>query len=109
MLRRGVFVSAWIYQDAKQVEKHGEAAATWSVGWYDPDRKRRCKSCGQGTEGKRNAEKLRKRIEAELLTGTYQRDHERKAWDEFREDYDCRILSGLAIRSAAEARTALRH
>ena len=63
-------MSAWVFQEQKQVEKNGDAAS-WSVGWYDPEGKRRCKSCGPGTEGKRNAEKLRKKIDAELLTGTY--------------------------------------
>jgi hypothetical protein len=29
--------SAWIYQDDKQVKKHGEDKASWYVGWIDPD------------------------------------------------------------------------
>ena len=100
-------MSAWVFQEQKQVEKNGDAAS-WSVGWYDPEGKRRCKSCGPGTEGKRNAEKLRKKIDAELLTGTY-RSNDKKTWEEFREEYDRRILTGLAIRSGDEARTALDH
>src|SRR5262249_44827397 len=104
----GIIMSAWVFQDQKQVEKNGEAAAAWSVGWYDPEGKRRCKSCGPGSEGKRNAEKLRKKIDAELLTGTY-RSNDKKTWEEFREEYDRRILAGLAIRSRDEARTALGH
>jgi hypothetical protein len=43
--------SAWIYQDDKQVKKHGAEAASWYVGWYDPEGKRRCKSCGPGERG----------------------------------------------------------
>jgi integrase len=102
-----MIMSAWVFQEQKQVEKNGDAAS-WSVGWYDPEGKRRCKSCGPGTEGKRNAEKLRKKIDAELLTGTY-RSNDKKTWEEFREEYDRRILTGLAIRSGDEARTALDH
>jgi hypothetical protein len=50
--------AAWIYQDYKQVKKHGDAAS-WYVGWLDPEGKRRCKSCGPGEQGQRNTEKLR--------------------------------------------------
>ena len=74
-----------------------------AVGWYDPEGKRRCKSCGSGSEGRRNADKVRKKIDAELLTSTYGRDHERKSWAEFREEYERRILAGLAVRSGNEA------
>jgi hypothetical protein len=63
---------AWVYQDDKQVKKRGEDEASWYVGWVDPAGKRKCKSCTGGPEGKRNAEKLRKRLEAELSTGTYE-------------------------------------
>ena len=38
----------WTFQDDKQVKKHGEAAASWYVGWFDPAGKNRCKSCGPG-------------------------------------------------------------
>ena len=58
--------SVWVYQDDKQVKKHGEAAASWYVGWIDPDGNKRGKSCGPGLEGQRNAEKRRKKREAEL-------------------------------------------
>jgi hypothetical protein len=64
--------SAWIYQDDHQVKKHGADKASHYVGWLEPDGRRRCKSCGPGLQGKRNAEKLRRKLEAELMTGTYQ-------------------------------------
>jgi hypothetical protein len=100
--------SAWIYQDDKQVKKHSADAANWYVGWIVPEGKRRCKSCGLGKRSRRNAEKLRKKTEAELLTGTYQA-HERKTWDEFIEEYARRVLAGLAPRSRESAETALAH
>jgi integrase len=86
--------SAWTYQDDKQVKKHGEAKASWYVGWIDPEGKKRCKSCGPGSAGKSAAEKLRKKTEAELLTGTYQ-SNTKKTWEEFRKEYEAKIVSGM--------------
>jgi integrase len=100
--------SAWIYQDDKQVKKHGADTASWYVGWIDPEGKKRCKSCGPGLEGHRNAEKLRKKREAELLTGTYQSEA-RKTWQEFRPDYETKVMSGLAVRTREEVKAALDH
>jgi hypothetical protein len=100
--------SAWVYQDDKQVKKRGEEAASWYVGWIDPEGKKRCKSCGPGQEGHKNAEKLRKRREAELLTGTYQ-SNARKMWANFREQYDEAVLPGLAVRTREEVKAALDH
>lgn len=88
------FVKAWVYQDDKQVKKHGADKASWYAAWIDPEGKRRCKSCGPGLEGKRNAEKLRKKVEAELLTGTYQLNS-KKTWAAFREEYEAKIVSGM--------------
>jgi integrase len=100
--------TAWTYQDDKQVKKHGEAKASWYVGWIDPEGKRRCKSCGPGSRGKKAAEKLRRKREAELLEGTYQ-SNSKKTWAEFREQYEALVLPGLAVRSRPEVRTAFDH
>jgi integrase len=100
--------SAWVYQKSEQVQKHGTDKASWYVGWFEPDGTRKGKSCGPGPHGKRNAEKLRRKIEAELMTGTYQM-HTTKLWDDFRAEYELRVLSGLAARSKDEALTALAH
>jgi hypothetical protein len=86
-------MAVWVFQDPKQVSKHGAEAAAWSVGWYDPEGNRRCKACGPGTVGKRNAEKVAKKIEAELLTGTYQ-SNEKKTWADFRQEYQTRVMDG---------------
>jgi integrase len=100
--------SAWIYQDDKQVKKRGADAASWYVGWIDPEGKRRCQSCGPGPEGHRNVEKLRKKREAELITGTYQ-SRERATWAEFRAEYEEKVMPKLAARSRPEVRTSLDH
>jgi integrase len=103
-----VMASAWLYQDDKQVKKYGAEKASWYVGWIDPEGKRRCKSCGPGERGKRNAEKLRKKREAELITGTYQ-DNSSKVWEDFRKEYEERILGGLSVRTREEVVAALGH
>src|SRR6516164_7510900 len=100
--------AAWIYQDDKQVKKHGSDQASWYVGWINPEGKRRCKSCGPGEQGQRNAEKLRRKIEAQLLTGTYE-SKSRATWQEFRQEYDAKILSGLSARTKEEVVAALSH
>jgi hypothetical protein len=74
---------AWIFQDSKQVKKHGAEIASWSVGWIDPDGKRCCTSCGPGSKGKTLAQRLRDKRHAELITGTYQKTN-KNTWEEFR-------------------------
>ena len=101
-------MKAWIYQDSHQVEKRGADKASWYVGYLDPDGKRRCKSCGAGPDGQRNAQKFKKKVEAELLTGTYQ-SNAKKTWKEFRQDYESSILDGLARRTKEETITCLKH
>lgn len=98
----------WVFQDAKQVAKVGDKAASWYVGWVDPDGKRRCKSCGPGSPGKATAGKLARKINAELLTDTYG-DKSSCTWAEFREEYDRTILPGLAERTREEVTVALDH
>jgi len=66
------------------------------------------KSCGAGFHGQKNAERLRRKVEAELMTGTY-RMNVKKVWKEFRTEYERRVLDGLAPRSRDEARTSLNH
>jgi integrase len=101
-------MKAWVYQDDKQVKKHGAEAASWYVGWIDPEGKRRCKSCGPGPKGKAAAEKLKDKRHAELVTGTYQTNTKR-TWEEFRKDYEARILGGLAPTTRVAVKAAFDH
>src|SRR5262245_31836572 len=89
---------AWTYKRPEQVREMGEARAPWYVAWIDPDGKRCTRSCGPGTDGRRNAQKLRRKVEAELLTGTY-RQQVGRLWCEFRQEYDTKIVPGLAPRT----------
>ena len=86
----------------------GEDAAPWYVGWYDGDGHRHKESCGPGFRGKQNAEKRRRQIENELMTGTYRKDT-RKPWPDFRREYEERILPGLAPETRRTIRVALSH
>lgn len=101
-------MSAWIFQDPKQIEKHGPAKAAWMVGWYDPAGKRKSKSCGSGREGRRNADALRRKLDAELLLDTYE-DKSKATWAEFRTEYESKVIVKKAIRTRPEIRTALDH
>jgi integrase len=100
--------SAWIYQDDKQVKKHGAERASWYVGWIDPEGKRRCKSCGPGEQGLRNAEKLRRKTEAQLITGTYQGEN-KLTWADFRKEWEEKITPGLGTFNRQLTREAFNH
>ncbi len=93
---------AWLFQDYKQKKKLGEAKCPWSVGWIDPDGKRKSKRIGS----KSMAEKFRKKTEGELAAGTYQR-RSRKRWQQFRAEYKDRVLCNLKPRSRTECVNAL--
>jgi integrase len=99
---------AWIFQRGEQVEKMGADAAPWYVGWYEPDMRRRKESCGPGFRGKEKAQRLKRKIESELMTGTYQM-HTRKMWPDFRKEYSRRVLAGLAVASRLQAEISLDH
>ncbi len=86
---------AWLFQDCRQKRKLGDEKCPWSVGWIDPDGRKRSKRVGT----KSNAEKYRRKIEGELAAGTYKHDV-RKSWKDFRIEYEARI----AIRKSAQSR-----
>jgi integrase len=98
----------WIFQDPKQVQKHGTETASWYCGWIDPDGKQRCKSCGPFGRGKNNAEKLRKKLEAELLTGTYE-DRTRRTWAQFLQEYTKTVLDVMAAPTRLSTQIAIDH
>jgi integrase len=99
---------AWIFQRAEQVRDMGEEKAPYYVGWYDLDGHRHMQSCGTGFQGKKKAERLKRKIEAELLTGTYRKDT-RKQWADFRREYEERVLAGKAVATRLQAAISLDH
>jgi len=94
---------AWTYQDHRQKKKLGDKAP-WSVGWYDPDGKKRSKRIGS----KSMAEKHRRKLEGQLAAGIYQADS-RKRWDDFRREYEERIAAGMASQTRRVTLDALKH
>ncbi len=94
---------AWIFQDHRQKQKHGDKAP-WSVGWLDPDGKRRSKRIGS----KSQADKYRRKIEGELAAGLYQTTVS-KSWDEFRTEFEDKILASRKPRGRRETLNALNH
>ena len=85
---------AWVYQDVHQVEKVGKAKASYYVGWFDPEGRKRCQSCGPGAAGRNAAYKLREKRQAELLSGTYE-SNAKKTWDDFRKEFEAKIADGM--------------
>ena len=74
-------MKAWTFQDHRQKQKLG-AKAPWSVGWVDPEGKRRSKRIGL----KSSAEKYRRKVEGELAAGVYE-NKSRKSWIDFRAEF----------------------
>jgi integrase len=99
---------AWVFQKTEDVRNLGAGEAPWYVGWYEPGGNRRKKSCGAGTEGKKNAERKRRKLEAQLIEGTY-RSQAGKTWEDFRREYDQRVLAGLAPATRATSLISLDH
>ncbi|BBO32111.1 tyrosine-type recombinase/integrase [Lacipirellula parvula] len=94
---------AWLFQDSRQKSKLGDKCP-WSVGWYDPDGKKRSKRVGS----KSLAEKHQRKIEGQLAAGTYSAT-ERTTWKSFREEYDRRIVAGMPAGSREQRLVALKH
>jgi integrase len=98
----------WIFQRSDQLEKVGPDRAAWYVGWYEPDGRRKAKSCGDGVRGKDKADRLRRRLEAQLEAGVY-RSQLSKSWQDFRAEYDEKVLSLAAPQTRRLTLNAMDH
>lgn len=96
----------WIFQYPAEVKKKGPTLASWYVGWYDQNNKRRAESCGPGARGKNKAEKRRRRIQAQLDLGVHETPS-KKMWKDFRTEYESRLLPNLAPQSREQVKAAL--
>lgn len=94
---------AWLFQDHRQRRKIGDNCP-WSVGWLDPDGKRRSKRVGS----KSQAEKLRRKIEGQLAAGIYE-TQTRVDWSSFREEYEANVLGQTSSGNQLSAKIALDH
>ncbi len=89
------FKSAWVRQCPRQVANVGVDKAKWYVHWKEPDGRRRCKSCGKGRTGKRDAERAAERVRAQLVTATYKKAQVEIGWKDFCRRYDEKVLANL--------------
>jgi integrase len=95
-------VNAWIFQDQRQKAKLGADECPWSVGWYDPDGKRKSKRIGS----KSLAEKFARKVEGQLAAGVYKNDS-RKTWVDFDTEYRARIVEAMPPSSRETVELAL--
>lgn len=95
---------AWLFQDHRQKQRLSEDKCPWSVGWIDPDGKRKSKRVGS----KSNAEKFRRKVEGQLASGAYE-THQRKSWAEFRQEYDSKISDKMDSGTRQAYEQALEH
>jgi hypothetical protein len=96
-------MNAWLFQDHRQKQKLGDKTP-WSVGWIDPDGKRRSKRIGSHSA----AEKYQRKIEGQLAAGTYPTTL-RKQWPQFRTEYEEKIASGMKPQTQECTLQALDH
>jgi integrase len=93
---------AWTFQDTRQKQRLGDKCP-WSVGWLDPDGKRRSKRVG----AKSMAEKFRLKKETELEHGIA--SPRAVTWAEFRKRYDETILESMSHGNREGTSIALTH
>ena len=96
-------MNAWLFQDSRQRKKHGDKCP-WSVGWYDPEGRKKSKRIGN----KSMAEKFRKKIEGQLAAGTCE-GNTRKSWADFRKEYESQIVDSMNMGTRKETLLALDH
>jgi len=96
-------MSAWLFQDTRQRAKLGDDCP-WSVGWYDPEGRKKSKRVGSHSA----AVKLSRKIEGQLAAGVYE-SRCRKSWREFRQEYEQRGLLGASVSTCEIAGTVLDH
>ena len=86
--------SAWIYQDPKQLKKHGPEAASWYVGWID-----RTASSGASPRpgGERTEESRRTSIILENHLGTRKvRSRQQQEMGRLPQEFETRIVAAKA-------------
>ncbi len=90
-------MKAWLFQDTRQKAKHGDKAP-WSVGYYDPNGKKRSKSF----RNKSLAEKYQRKVEGQLAAGTFEMPT-KATWERFMAEYESTEL----VRMGGQAREAM--
>ena len=94
---------AWLFQDHRQKKKLGDKTP-WSVGWVDPEGKRRSKRVGSESMAK----KFRRKKEGELAAGLCSTEN-RKQWKDFKDEFDKKIAAGMTPSTRRITSEALKH
>lgn len=94
---------AWLFQTTVHKRRHGDKAP-WSVGYYDPNGKKKSRTIG----AKSNAEKFARKIEGQLASGTYE-DRSRATWGEFTAEYESKALATMGGVNRELTQIALNH
>jgi integrase len=79
-----------------------QLAIKGSVGWYDPDGKRKSKLIGS----KSAAEKFLRKTEGQLAAGTYETTS-RASWEDFAAVFESRVLAGMKPRTKETTQAAI--
>ena len=96
-------MNAWLFQDHRQKQKLGDRCP-WSVGWLDPDGKRKSKRLGAHS----SAVKYQRRLEGQLAAGTYE-DDRRKKWSDFRTEFEAKGMAGASVGTVGITDRTLNH
>ncbi len=96
-------MKAWLFQDHRQKEKLGDACP-WSVGWIDPDGKRKSKRLGSESAAK----KYQRKIEGQLAAGTYE-NRSRAGWADFEKEFKANVMAGMKPGTRDATQYALNH
>ena len=96
-------MKAWLFQDTRQKQKRGDKCP-WSVGWFDPDGKKRSKRIGCRSL----AEKFARKVEGQLAAGTYQGES-RKKWKPFADEYEADLAARVDPETQRVTVDALKH
>lgn len=96
-------MNAWLFQDHRQKQKLGDNCP-WSVGWIDPEGRRKSKKIG----AKSRAEKYARKIEGQLAAGTYE-NKSAATWPDFINAYESKVLAGMLPSTRQTTQQALNH
>ena len=96
----------WIFQYKKDVLTKGADKASWYVGWYDLEGRRHAESCGSGSRGEDKAHKRQRRLLGELDLLVH-RPRSRELWQDFCDEFEAEVLSGMEATTRAAYKGAL--
>ncbi len=96
-------MKAWVFQDHRQRKRLGDACP-WSVGWIDPEGRRKSKRVGSRSL----AEKFARRVEGQLASGTYEAASA-ATWKQFRQEYDAKVFGNMSAGNRECVKAAMKH